>query len=69
MNTSNWTGRTARDMEQAFGAHIRSSQAQIVPMDEPIHPADALVVKASVFCLVVLVCIFIAEWFAPEWFA
>lgn len=37
MLNSSWTGRAPRDMESAFGAHIRSSQCQIVPMGEELR--------------------------------
>jgi len=63
--------RFPRTMDEAYGPYNRSSQCEIVPMGghEVPHPADVLVVKVSLWCLLTLVAIFAAEWFRPEWFA
>ncbi|RYE43934.1 MAG: hypothetical protein EOP24_26150 [Hyphomicrobiales bacterium] len=62
--------RYPRTMDEAYGPYNRSSQCEIVPMDgNAPHPADVLVVKVSLWCLVALAVIFTAEWFYPEWFA
>lgn len=44
MNDSNWTGRTSRTMNEAFGAHCRQS---ISTPYEPMKPAEKL------FCWIV----------------
>lgn len=62
MMNSSWTGRAPRTLEGAFGPHIRSTHAEIVPMDEPLHPADKLVIVASAFCSAALIVIFTFEY-------
>ena len=44
MNNSNWTGRTSRTLNEAFGAHCSEA---IYPESEPMKGAEKL------FCLVV----------------
>lgn len=51
MNNSNWTGRTNRTMQEAFGPYTsRSIHEQYTPMDWQ----DKAVVIASVLALVAL---------------
>jgi len=64
-DTDYGTERFSRSLDQR-SPHVRSSTAQIVPMDadEPLHPADALVVKWSVIAAALFFVIYLAEWFA-----
>lgn len=55
--------RYPRTMDEAYGPYHRSSQCSIVPMDEPLHPVDVMVIKVSAFCCAVLVVIFAGEYF------
>ena len=48
-------------MAEAFGPYHMSSQCPIQPMDEPLHPADRLVIVASAFCCAALLVIFTFE--------
>lgn len=51
MNNSNWTGRTNRTMQEAFGPYTsRSINEQYTPM----HKKDKIVVIGSVLILVAL---------------
>jgi len=54
--------RYPRTMEGAFGPYHRSSQCPIEPMPDQLHPADLIVVRASLAVLAVLVVIFTCEW-------
>lgn len=56
----------ARTLDEAFGPYSRSSTAVIVPMgrDEPMPPADRLVLVASSLALVALVVLLLVERFA-----
>ena len=62
MLNSSYTGRAPRTLEGAFGPHIRSTHAEIVPMDAPLHPVDAIVIKVSAFCCAAVVVIFTGEY-------
>lgn len=58
MKNSSWTGRAARDLEGAFGPHIRSSQCRIEPMpDDRDGPtaADFALYIAFVIALFVVI--------------
>ena len=63
VETDHGIERFSRALDQR-APHIRSSTAVIVPMgaDEPMHPADAFVIKWSVRCAAALVLIYALEW-------
>lgn len=66
LSSSSWTGRAPRTLESAFGPSVRSTHAVIEPLDEPLHPADVLVIRASAIAAAVLFVILVAErmgWF------
>jgi hypothetical protein len=51
---SNYTGRTARNLNQAFGPYC---SPYVSPMPEPIHPHDTIVLWG---CAVAAVVAFVA---------
>lgn len=60
------TARFSRTLgEQSLHSSVSSAEAEIVPMDaeEPMHQADALVIKWSVRCAAALFVIYLVEWF------
>lgn len=65
MKNSSHTGRFARDMESAFGPYQRSSQCEIVPMDDerdgPTAADFALYIVA-----VIAICVVVKFGDAPE---
>ena len=53
-NSSNWTGRTPRSVESAFGPYARGP---ITEKEEPMHTSDKIVLVSSCIlgvCLVVV---------------
>ena len=51
MNQSNWTGRTSRTMNEAFGAHCNES---ITPMTLPIRWSSYALAVVYVVAAIVL---------------
>lgn len=49
---SNYTGRIARNLNEAFGPHC---SPYVSPMPEPIHPHDKIVLCACAVAIVALV--------------
>jgi hypothetical protein len=49
---SNWTGRSARSMADAFGPHTDN---RITEASEPMHPTDRIVVIACALAALVLI--------------
>lgn len=62
-DTDHGTERFSRSLDQR-SPHVRSSTAQIVPMDaeEPMHPADLLVMRWSLRAAVAFAFIYLIEW-------
>ena len=52
MNSSNYTGRTHRTINSAFGPYC---SPYVSPMPEPIHPHDTIVLWGCVAALIALV--------------
>ncbi|MFS2050999.1 hypothetical protein ACEN9J_02850 [Variovorax sp. Varisp41] len=52
MKNSSWTGRAARDLEGAFGPHIRSSQCRVEPMPEQRSAFDRALPYVYAACAV-----------------
>lgn len=60
------TARFSRTLgEQSLHRSLSSAEAEIVPMDaeEPLHQADAFVIRWSVRCAAALFLIYLVEWF------
>lgn len=61
--TSDGVSRFSRTLSDR-NPHVRSSTAVIVPMDDTFHPADLLVMRASVFGLLFVIALLLWEWLA-----
>ncbi len=58
LRNSAWTGRAPRTLEGAFGPHTSKN---IVPMADPVHPRDRIVMVASAVAAFVLGALMLLE--------
>lgn len=53
-NTANWTGRTPRTMEEAFGPHTRDTFSETTQKGSMLHAMASLFAVIVVVILIVL---------------